>query len=1257
MERKPRISRLAAIALSTTLLVSPTLGTKAETFIKQAAGSAIETDVEQTIIPTVKDVPAANGEYTITLITGDVVKVTDLGDGKSTIEVTPADGVEDQTRILTVDGETYVFPETAMTYIAEGQLDDDLFNITKLIKNGYTDSEVSSLPLIVEYKSEKTARTLAVQPKDIAGSKRTRTLESIDGAAVSAEKGKAKQFWKSISADLGTKEQKVFPQLQQGIEKIWLDGKVEATLDQSVPQVGAPIAWGAGYDGTGTTVAVLDSGIDSGHPDVAGQIKDIKNFVPGETIDDYNSHGTHVASTVLGTGAASAGKMKGVAPGADLIVGKVLANNGSGLNSWIIDGMEWAATHADVVTMSLGSPDASDGKDPVSQALNELSEETGTLFVVAAGNRGGQSTIGYPGAADQALTVGAVSKTDQLASFSSRGPRLGDKAIKPDMAAPGVGIVAARSQFAKGTGMYTSKDGTSMATPHVAGAAAILKQKYPTWTGKQIKDALVSTTKQLQNYKPSEVGSGRLDVPAALNGVYATGSIHFGFFDWPHDETEAIEKTITYHNDRDEAVTLDLGVNFKDASGNPAPAGLLKLSANKITVPAKGQASVKVSADVKLGLAGAQYNGYVTATEEGRNTAHTTLSLIKEEERYNLTLKAYDRDGSEILARALIYSPDWGYQYVNVKGTAELRLPPGNYSVTAGLNVDANTDHMGIALVGDPEVELNKNRTVELDARKAEEVKFEAPKKTEPIYRNMKFSRTFGNAGIGDQWLLPSTADKMYVQPFEQPEKGEFRFATRQRLVKPVLEINFKGKILDDLMQHGSTPLKGNFSLKTVYAGKGSPADYEKIDAKGKAVIIERSDEVDSYDRGQAAIQAGAKLLLVVNDKETELVESYLNANISYDPIPLAVTSLNSTDGKELIDAVQSGNFNLPVQGSGFAPYLYDLNKVYKNSISSKELVYAPTTDELAKIDTKYHSDRYATGDEWRFELQNGLDRRLRWEPMAFPIEREEWVTPEDSEWYQKIVTSDDAWEVRHEPTKYKAGDRLEHSYFAPVVRPGFGKSHFYPYRENKLFYFNVPAWGDSEDSHTGFLDQSRLLHTTTMKLYQGSKLLDQKLGTGLHTNKNYTFDRTQYRLVADSFRNEERWSTSTNTHTEWTFWSDWKESYGFRTTVPLMEIDYDVKTNLAGEVAAGSTSDLVLTPSHIPGALGAGNIEGAALDVSFDEGTTWKKVELEREGSQWIAKIKHPFKPGGSVSLRASAWDDAENKIEQEIMKAYRLR
>ncbi|KOV70246.1 hypothetical protein ADL00_09795 [Streptomyces sp. AS58] len=191
-----------------------------------------------------------------------------------------------------------------------------------------------------------------------------------------------------------------------------------------------------------------------------------------------------MAATVLGSGAASEELRKGVAPGAKLRVGKVLDDEGSGYTSDIIAGMEWAGrSGAKVVNMSLGGG-ATDGTDVSSQALNQISRTTGTLFVVAAGNSGpGSGTVGFPGAADEALTVPAVDREDKMASFSSRGPRVGDGAFKPDIAASGVGTVAAR---AAGTAMgtvvdehCTRADGTSMATPHVAGAAALIAQQRP----------------------------------------------------------------------------------------------------------------------------------------------------------------------------------------------------------------------------------------------------------------------------------------------------------------------------------------------------------------------------------------------------------------------------------------------------------------------------------------------------------------------------------------------------------------------------------------------------------------------------------------------------------------------------------------------------------------------------------------------------------------------------------------------------------
>ena len=116
--------------------------------------------------------------------------------------------------------------------------------------------------------------------------------------------------------------------------------------------------------------------------------------------------------------------------------------------------------------MSLGDVGASDGSDPMSQAVDALSEQSGTLFVIAAGNAGPES-ISSPGAAASALTVGAVDKQDQLAWFSSTGPLTGTGALKPDLVAPGVDITAARSQDMTdgGAGLYRTLSGTSMATP------------------------------------------------------------------------------------------------------------------------------------------------------------------------------------------------------------------------------------------------------------------------------------------------------------------------------------------------------------------------------------------------------------------------------------------------------------------------------------------------------------------------------------------------------------------------------------------------------------------------------------------------------------------------------------------------------------------------------------------------------------------------------------------------------------------------
>ncbi|GAA3770581.1 hypothetical protein GCM10022206_06420 [Streptomyces chiangmaiensis] len=336
---------------------------------------------------------------TVTLITGDKVTVTTAADGKVTRSLENPQGRPTGYVTSTVGSDTYVYPTSVLPYVASGRLDQGMFDITRLLADDYDDAHTDKLPLIVTYTDAAArSRTSMALPK---GATKTLTLSSIQGAAVSEKRSDAAAFWSSLTTDsapsAGRAAAVAEPRLGAGIAKIWLDGKAKADLADSTAQIGAPEVWGGGDTGQGVDVAVLDTGIDTQHPDLAGQVSATSSFVPGEDIEDHHGHGTHVASTIAGTGAASDGKEKGVAPGARLHVGKVLDNQGEGQESWILAGMEWAARdqHAKIISMSLGSG-PSDGSDPLSQAVESLSRETGALFTIAAGNSGPDTVSASP---------------------------------------------------------------------------------------------------------------------------------------------------------------------------------------------------------------------------------------------------------------------------------------------------------------------------------------------------------------------------------------------------------------------------------------------------------------------------------------------------------------------------------------------------------------------------------------------------------------------------------------------------------------------------------------------------------------------------------------------------------------------------------------------------------------------------------------------------------------------------------------------
>jgi subtilisin family serine protease len=181
---------------------------------------------------------------------------------------------------------------------------------------------------------------------------------------------------------------------------VWPDLPVYALLNDSVPVIRAPEVWSLGYAGRGVTIAIIDTGIDSEHPDLVGRVIDQKDFT-GEGPGDGNGHGTHVASIAAGSGAASQGRYRGVAPEASLLAVRVLGSNGSGRQSNVMAGIEWAIERgAKIINLSLGGPpEPGDGTDALSAQV-DAAVRAGVVCVVAAGNSGPSArTVGSPGSA------------------------------------------------------------------------------------------------------------------------------------------------------------------------------------------------------------------------------------------------------------------------------------------------------------------------------------------------------------------------------------------------------------------------------------------------------------------------------------------------------------------------------------------------------------------------------------------------------------------------------------------------------------------------------------------------------------------------------------------------------------------------------------------------------------------------------------------------------------------------------------------
>ncbi|MCC5909426.1 MAG: S8 family peptidase [Clostridiaceae bacterium] len=316
---------------------------------------------------------------------------------------------------------------------------------------------------------------------------------------------------------------------ERAISKIHFDDIVNKLMDIASVTVASDYANESGLTGKDVTVAVVDTGVYP-HSDLTNptnRIIGFRDFINNKTSPyDDDGHGTHVAGAVAGNGFASTGKYMGVAPDANIVGVKVLNEDGGGSISDVIAGIQWVIENKSrynikVMTLSLGTKAKKSYRDdPLCHAVDKASEH-GITVVAAAGNSGPEeSTINSPAISPNVLAVGACNDRNAssprdctMADFSSRGPTP-DGLSKPDILAPGVNI---NSLSNKDNG-YRALSGTSMATPIVAGCAALLYENNPRITTKEVKDLMMSNSVNL-GYGPDAQGKGLVDLKKILGTI------------------------------------------------------------------------------------------------------------------------------------------------------------------------------------------------------------------------------------------------------------------------------------------------------------------------------------------------------------------------------------------------------------------------------------------------------------------------------------------------------------------------------------------------------------------------------------------------------------------------------------------------------------------------------------------------------------------------------------------------------------------
>ncbi|MFE0019737.1 S8 family serine peptidase [Amycolatopsis sp. NPDC059021] len=1025
--------------------------------------------------------PGHAGTHRVTLLTGDVVVYDEDTAGHRTARVEPAARIGQPPptfQITTTADGLEVYPSDALPFVGRGQLGRDLFNVTALVRDGRDDASSATIPVITGYgdPAPLPATTLESRARPLPQTERHLPLTTLNSVGMQVRKAGTAEFWRSLA----THDARGEPVLQQGISRVVADKRVRVSQDRGTSgtaQIGAPAAWRSGLTGAGTTIAVVDTGLDENHPDLKGKTVAAADFSgEGDTVDRHG-HGTHVASIAAGTGAASGGRFKGVAPDAKLMVAKVFGADGQGDTAQVIAGVDWAvAQGAKIVNLSLGAG-VTDGSDPLSQEIDRLSAKSGTLFVVAAGNAGsGDRTVTSPGAATSALTVGAVDGKNALASFSSRGPRLGDALVKPEITAPGVDITAAR---AAGTSMgdpvdadYTSASGTSMATPYVTGSAAVLLQQHPDLSGETLKNLVVTTAKDA-GLRWYEQGAGVVDVGKAVTRtVIGPAVTSFGRTERDQRATAPVTRELTYANNGDQPLALELGLSARAWDGKTAADGI-KLDTTSVTIPPRSTKTVHLTDYPDTGPAGV-YGGTVVATTADKATAvRTPISTYNAPPLYPVTLRMFDSTGGPAqLASAQLIDDSAGAANRNdpfldlisrpadlVNGVARFSVPAGTYSAL-GWTYERGPKVRQWSGLSASELRVPATSEIRLSAVDTVPARLVTPAPTDQRDRTVMLRRVLppgpGTSGyIGESGFVTSNGDfDVHVAPVAGTARGAISLQDTATLAQSAVELTAEGLRSGALTTAYDVPTltakwPGDRSLPVVFGESGRPEDLAKLDVKGKAVLARIPVPADATDvlgeltagaanAARAAAGAGAAALLPYPGVPGGLAIPGLGSSA------LPILSPDWEQGESLRT---TGSVSLHLRVRAAPDAMYNLSYLDANGVS-KDHVRQVDPKTLVATKTSYHADRPGlSGQKTWYPFPEGLWKTQPVQGTQIPVPGTwtEYTGPADDRMiWKRVVTlsgSDKAGKraslAMNQQDIYRSGERArpDEHWFGAALR------------------------------------------------------------------------------------------------------------------------------------------------------------------------------------------------------------------------------